>query len=125
MPSQFTTTKIGVPDLEAAAAFYGSVLGMEVGGKFESYCEWVLRFPGGEPIDFILYDTVHGTLAHRPVGSSWLVFMVDDLAATAERFRAAGIEHVGDPVTAVEFGVNYVITEDPFGNVIELTEPIG
>jgi catechol 2,3-dioxygenase-like lactoylglutathione lyase family enzyme len=122
MANRLTTTKIGVPDLQAAADFYGSVLGMEIGGKFEPYCEWELKFPSGPRAELIIYDTINGTLAHRALGPSWLVFVVDDLRSVADRFRAAGIKYVTDPAHAPEFGVDYVITEDLFGNVIELSQ---
>jgi catechol 2,3-dioxygenase-like lactoylglutathione lyase family enzyme len=122
MANRLTTTKIGVPDLQAAADFYGSVLGMEVGGKFEAYSEWELMFPDGPRAALIIYDTAHGTLAHRPLGPSWLVFVVDDLKGITDRFRAAGVGYVSDPKRAPEFGVDYVITEDIFGNIIELSQ---
>lgn len=124
MANRFSTTKLGVPDLQAAADFYGSVLGMEVGGKFAAYCEWELLFPEGPRAQLIIYDTTNGTLAHRALGPSFLVFVVDDLMAVTDRFRAAGIGHVSEPKRAQEFGVDYVITEDPFGNVIELSQII-
>ena len=122
MANAFSTVKLGVPDLQAAAAFYGEVLGMEVGGRMEAYHEWELMFPGGPRAQLIIYDTVNGWLAHRPIGPSFIVFTVDDLEATCERFRAAGIARMSPPKRAPEFGVDYVITEDPFGNVIELSQ---
>ena len=122
MANSFSTTKLGVPDLQAAADFYSDVLGMEVGGKFEAYCEWELKFPDGPRAQLIIYDTTNGWLTHRPVGPSFVVFTVDDLDAVTGRFRAAGINQFSEPRRAPEFGVDYVITEDPFGNVIELSQ---
>ena len=125
MANSFSSTKLGVPDLQAAADFYGAVLGLEVGAKMEAYHEWELLFPGGPRAQLILYDTVNGTLAHRAIGPSFIVFTVDDLAATTARFRAAGITRISEPTRAPELGVDYVITEDPFGNVIELSQFVG
>ena len=125
MEHQLITMKIGVNDLQAATDFYVSVLDMQPGGHYDDYCEWALLSPSSPIRSLIIYDTVRGKLAHRPMGTSWLVFAVDDVRVVSDRFRAAGVKHVGEPIPAPEFGVTYVITEDPFGNIIELTEPLG
>jgi catechol 2,3-dioxygenase-like lactoylglutathione lyase family enzyme len=57
----------------------------------------------------------------RPGGWNRFMIEVPDLAAAAERLRAAGIRFRNEIVTGV--GGKQVMIEDPSGNPVELFEP--
>jgi catechol 2,3-dioxygenase-like lactoylglutathione lyase family enzyme len=59
----------------------------------------------------------------RPVPGGWnrIHFVVDDLAAQADRLRAAGVRFRNDIVTGP--GGRQILLEDPSGNPIELFQP--
>jgi catechol 2,3-dioxygenase-like lactoylglutathione lyase family enzyme len=57
----------------------------------------------------------------RPGGWNRFMIEVPDLAATAEKLRAAGVRFRNEIVTGV--GGNQVMIEDPSGNPVELFEP--
>jgi catechol 2,3-dioxygenase-like lactoylglutathione lyase family enzyme len=57
-----------------------------------------------------------------PGGWNRFAVEVDDLAATVEKLRSAGVRFRNDIVTGV--GGKQTIVEDPSGNPIELFEPI-
>ena len=58
----------------------------------------------------------------EPGGWNRFAIEVDDLAATVNRLRGAGVQFRNDIVTGV--GGKQVIVDDPSGNPIELFEPI-
>jgi catechol 2,3-dioxygenase-like lactoylglutathione lyase family enzyme len=57
----------------------------------------------------------------RPGGWNRFMIEVPDLAATAEKLRAAGVRFRNEIVTGV--GGKQVMIEDPSGNPVELFEP--
>jgi len=57
----------------------------------------------------------------QPGGWNRFAIQIDDLAATVQRLRAAGVHLRNDVVTGV--GGKQVIVDDPSGNPIELFEP--
>jgi len=57
----------------------------------------------------------------QPGGWNRFAIQIDDLAATVQRLRAAGVHLRNDIVTGV--GGKQVIVDDPSGNPIELFEP--
>jgi len=57
----------------------------------------------------------------RPGGWNRFMIEVPDLAATAEKLRAAGVRFRNEIVTGV--GGKQVMVEDPSGNPVELFEP--
>ncbi len=59
----------------------------------------------------------------RPEPGGWnrISLQVDDLAATVERLRSAGVRFRNEIVTGV--GGKQVLVEDPSGNPVELFEP--
>jgi catechol 2,3-dioxygenase-like lactoylglutathione lyase family enzyme len=61
-----------------------------------------------------------GTLP-RPGGWNRFAIEVDDLAATVERLRAAGVKFRNDIVDGV--GGRQIIAEDPSSNPVELFQP--
>ena len=57
----------------------------------------------------------------RPGGWNRVEFVVEDLAAEAEKLRGAGLKFRNDIVTGP--GGKQILLEDPSGNPIELFQP--
>jgi catechol 2,3-dioxygenase-like lactoylglutathione lyase family enzyme len=115
-----------VDDVDAALAFYVTHLGfhldMHPAPPFAMLSlgdlRLVLSAPnprggGGQPMP-------DGT-PQRPGGWNRFAVQVNDLAATVERLRTAGVAMRNTIVTGV--GGKQVIIEDPSGNPVELFEP--
>ncbi len=116
------TVRYFVDDLDAAVAFYGGLLGFDVELRpspvfamlYRGDLRLLLSVPG-EP--HVLPD---GSLP-QPGGHNRISLRVDDLAATVEALRRAGVRFR----TAVAGGVSVdtVLLEDPAGNPVELFRP--
>jgi catechol 2,3-dioxygenase-like lactoylglutathione lyase family enzyme len=115
-----------VRDIDAAIDFYTSQLGfrldMHPAPPFAMLSRGELRLVlsvpnpgggGGQPMP-------DGTLP-EPGGWNRFAILVDDLAATVARLRAAGAHFRNDIVTGV--GGKQIIVDDPSGNPVELFEP--
>lgn len=103
------------PGGEAAARrFYGEVLGLvEVPRPEDMRARGGMWFAGG--IHLGIEDGM------RPSQKAHPALVVDDLAAARERLLAAGCEwRDGTDLPGVRRGH----TKDPFGNRIELTQPV-
>lgn len=115
-----------VDDVDAAVAFYTDHLGFTVERRM------------GPPFAVVARDDVHLWLAgpessaarampdgRRPVPGGWnrLVIEVDDIAATVDRLRKAGVRFRNEPLRGV--GGTQVLIEDSAGNPIELFRPAG
>jgi catechol 2,3-dioxygenase-like lactoylglutathione lyase family enzyme len=115
-----------VDDVDAAIAFYTERLGfrevMHPAPTFAMLSRGELRLllsqpsgagGGGQAMP-------HGT---RPEPGGWNRFSleVDDLAATVEKLRAAGVRFRNEIVIGV--GGKQILLEDPSGNPVELFEP--
>ena len=116
-----------VHDVDAAIAFYTQHLGftlvMHPAPAFAMLAlgdlRLVLSAPnpragGGQPMP-------DGT-SQRPGGWNRFAVQVDDLAATFEKLRKAGVHFRNDITTGV--GGKQVIVDDPSGNPVELFEPL-
>lgn len=57
----------------------------------------------------------------KPARKAHPAFIVEDLAALVERLRAAGVRVTSDEPLA---GYERVFVSDPFGNRVELLEPV-
>ncbi len=130
---------VGVPDLEAALAFYVDVLGFEAVQR----SEWNRDFPQGDAAIGLAQTAARMAMLKAPnafielwqysnpppedrrsrpcdLGYPHFALQVDDLPAEYRRLRDAGMAFVGEPV---DFGTSSAIYgSDPFGNVIELYE---
>jgi catechol 2,3-dioxygenase-like lactoylglutathione lyase family enzyme len=115
-----------VDDVDAAIAFYTRQLGfqevMHPAPTFAMLSRGDLRLNLSSP------GPVGGGGASMPDGrvpqpGGWNRFMleVDDLAATVERLRAAGVRFRNDIVVGV--GGDQILAEDPSGNPVELFQP--
>lgn len=131
---QYLHTAIAVRDLEAAIYFYGTVLGLErVDSPGERLCQRALRFPGawyqlGETqIHLIVPDQViasPASLDPRQLNPSqkWgrnphLAFRVANLDKAKEQL----LQH-NCPIQSSASGRLALFTQDPDGNVIELSQ---
>ena len=117
-----------VNDVEAAIAFYCQHLGfsevMHPSPMFAMLTRGDLRLvlsqPGGQNVGG------GSTLAdgRKPEPGGWNRFTVevDDLGATVERLRGAGVRFRSDIIQGV--GGNQALVEDPSGNPIEVFQPL-
>jgi|SRR5581483_1413795 len=116
---------IVVRDLDAAAAFYRDVLGLEFVGDLEVPVGTMKRFASGDAVVKLFHLHETPALANPPGGSRgatglrYLTVEVDDVGRGVERCLAAGC---AVPVPTFEFepGRQVAVVEDPEGNSIEL-----
>lgn len=120
---RFGFVKLIVADLEAAEAFYASVLGMqrvnEIAGT--GFREFVL-VSEGNPVSLILYQHTDGrrsTLgnAHGPLG-----WMTRDLDALLTHALAHGAVLMTPPTDA--HGLRFAFINSPDGHEIELVQVV-
>ena len=119
-----------VDDVDAAIAFYRDHLGfreqMHPDPAFAMLTRGDLRLvlvapvPAGHPGGGSR-PMPDGT-PQRPGGWNRFMIEVPDVAAAAEKLRAAGVRFRNEIVAGV--GGNQVMIEDPSGNPVELFEPI-
>ena len=115
-----------VDDVDAAIAFYRDHLGFEelmhpapaFAMLRRGDLRLVLSAPGGGPGGGQAMPD--GTLP-TPGGWNRFALEVDDLDASVERLRGAGVPFRGEPVTGV--GGRQVLVDDPSGNPVELFQP--
>ena len=128
MTNHFGFTKLVVHDLEACAAFYTAVLGVEEQRRVEGTV-------AGRPIEEILYG------ATAPGGGSFILLRyldsvapsrdevvlgvwTDDIHALFDRAVAAG-GAVPQPIAEnPEHGVHLGFLADPEGHLIEVVQPL-
>jgi catechol 2,3-dioxygenase-like lactoylglutathione lyase family enzyme len=102
------------PELEQATKeFYGSVLGLEEVPKPKGTRSLGAWYQIGA-------NQLHLSVEreYNPLSSRHVCFAVDDLKATEERFREAGVEIIPDPRPREETPRFYV--RDPGGNLLEI-----
>jgi len=112
-----------VADVDAAVGFY-DLLGFTVEQQFGPAMAIVHRD------DLTLWLAGPNASASRPMpdgrqpepgGWNRVALLVDDLAATVEKLRSAGVSFRNDIVTGP--GGQQILAEDPSGNVVELFQP--
>ena len=118
------TIRYFVDDIDAALDFYRQHLGFEEEGRtpvfamlYRGDLRLLLSVPGTHRGGHALGD---GTLP-TPGGWNRVLIQVDDLDATVESLRRAGVRFRDDQPSGV--AVRQVLLEDPSGNPIELFEP--
>jgi catechol 2,3-dioxygenase-like lactoylglutathione lyase family enzyme len=104
-------------ELEAATKeFYGSVLGLQqVPKPAASRQSGAWYQVGATQLHLSVEDEVGSSLSSRHV-----CFAVDDLVATEERFRDAGVEIIPDPRPVP--GLRRFYVRDPGGNQLEIVQ---
>ena len=121
---------IAVRDLEALTPFYRDVLGMDVvplddmdGSSIDGFC-------AGESLVELLKPAIDDSpvgkfIAKRGPGIHHVCFAVDDLPATLERCRAAGIRLIDESPRPGAEGkpIAFLHPSSTGGVLIELTEP--
>ena len=141
---------IVVTDLERSVRFYTEVLGFRKTREADLQGEWIDRIvglrgvkaravfivaPAGEPrIELLAYSAPAGTVfaensRANTIGLRHIALRVDDMAATVERLRVAGVTVFSDPVRVPAGVVQHdagdktlVYFLDPDGVILELAE---
>ena len=117
-----------VHDVDAAIAFYTEHLAfrevMHPGPGFAMLVRGDLRLVLSRPSGPNTGggSTLPDGTTPEPGGWNRFAVEVDDVAATVERLRAAGVRFRGDVIRGT--GGNQALAEDPSGNPIEIFEPI-
>ena len=117
-----------VDDVDAAIAFYRDRLGftevMHPAPTFAMLVRGELRLvlsaPGGGPGGGAAMAMPDGAMP-APGGWNRFALEVDDLAATVEELRAAGVHFRNEIVDGA--GGRQILAEDPSGNPVELFQP--
>ncbi len=114
-----------VDDVEQAADFYVSNLGFEIESNFAPAIAILVQD------DLTLLVSGPKASASMPMldgtvpspGGGWNRFLLtfDDLESVVSKLKANGVKFRNDILDGV--GGKQVICEDPFGNVVELTQP--
>jgi len=122
---------IPVDDPDAALTFYRDALGLEVRADVASEgFRWVTVGAPGQDMDIVLSQphggrsTADGDALQALVSKGALqaaIFRADDLAATFERLRAAGVEVLQEP-TDQPWGVRDCAVRDPSGNMVRIQQ---
>ena len=119
-PQRVYETVVYAPDLEAAAAFYGGVLGLQ------QVADMAFRLDDDGIL--LLFDPAESAQPGRPVpshgpsgGNVHVAFSVERLDPWRERLAAAGvaIEHEHEWARG---GARSLYVRDPAGNSVELVE---
>ncbi len=114
-----------VDDVEKAVEFYVSNLGFEVERSFAPaiailvHGDLTLLVSG--PKASASLPMIDGTIPSPGGGWNRFLLTFDDLETVVANLRANGVKFRNDILEGV--GGKQIICEDPFGNVIELTQP--
>lgn len=144
MSAKFHHPGLVVPDLEKACTFYKDLLEIEEVSRFSwdrstsDFVATVINLKDsaaeaimlkGDNFNFELFQysspVQHGNPANkRPCdpGIAHIAFEFDDINAACQRFKQGGGTLPGDPVDLG--GTLAIYGRDPFGNIIELMQPI-
>jgi extradiol dioxygenase family protein len=117
---------IPVDDLDAAAAFYGGVLGLPRGRSSDAWIDWNLA--GHQVVTHLVAGSARDRASNPvdghdvPVPHFGLVLTIPDFRKLAARLRAAGTTFAIEPYVRFEGEVGEQWTMffyDPAGNAIE------
>src|SRR5881409_3189465 len=124
--TEMVNVRYMVDDVQASIDFYTKHLGFEVrtsaAPAFADVVRGNLRLLLSGPASSAGRPMPDGRTP-APGGWNRIHFIVDDIAADAERLRAAGLTFRNDIVSGP--GGQQILLEDPSGNPIELFQPAG
>jgi predicted enzyme related to lactoylglutathione lyase len=103
-------------NLEAAAKFYGDVMGFEL----TTDQKWSKIFRVADNAYVGCVDGSVGYHKPNPVKPVMLTVVVDDPDAWYEHFKAHGVETLNEPHDDKELNLRIFLLEDPEGYVIEI-----
>lgn len=117
--TQYLHTAILVSDLEAAEKFYSDILGLEKCDRYNFKFSGIWYQIGELQIHLIVDPDYHAPIHNR---EKWgrnphLAFVVDNLQLAKERLQAQGYL-----IQMSASGRKALFTQDPDGNIIELTQ---
>ena len=114
-----------VDDVEQAVAFYVTNLGFEIESNFAPAIALLvlgdLTLLVSGPKASAFKPMLDGTTPSPGGGWNRIVLDFDDLDSVVSKLTAEGVKFRNDILDGV--GGKQIICEDPFGNVIELTQP--
>ena len=114
-----------VDDVEKAVAFYVSNLGFEIEKNFAPAIALLvlgdLTLLVSGPKASASKPMLDGTVPSPGGGWNRILLTFDDLESVVSKLKANGVKFRNDILDGV--GGRQIICEDPFGNVIELTQP--
>jgi predicted enzyme related to lactoylglutathione lyase len=124
MPDELVNVRYMVDDVENAVAFYTTHFGFTLRSNhapaFADVVRGNLRLLLSGPKSSAGRPMPDGRTP-EPGGWNRMHFIVEDIAAEAERLRSAGVTFRNDIVTGP--GGRQILAEDPAGNPIELFQP--
>jgi len=124
MPDELVNVRYMVDDVEDAVAFYTTHFGFTLRSNhapaFADVVRGNLRLLLSGPKSSAGRPMPDGCTP-EPGGWNRIHFIVDDIAADAERLRAAGVKFRNEIVSGP--GGQQILAEDPAGNPIELFQP--
>ncbi|MDD3797984.1 MAG: VOC family protein [Novosphingobium sp.] len=123
----FSFTKLVVGDLDAAAKFYGEVIGLkEITRTTATSSEYaqdeVIMSASGRNDGPMLLLVKYLKKPAPPTGGAWTGFIVDDLDARVATALAAGGKELVPAFHQEENRLSAAIIADPEGHVIELVQ---
>jgi catechol 2,3-dioxygenase-like lactoylglutathione lyase family enzyme len=131
MELTLSTCFVQISDADAALAFYRDQLGLEVRKDVANHGHrWITIGAPSEPgIDIVLTTFVNGSPEDNETVAALLAkgamngihFHADDLDATFEQLRDAGVEIVSEP-TEQFWGTRDCAVRDPSGNLIRIDQ---
>jgi catechol 2,3-dioxygenase-like lactoylglutathione lyase family enzyme len=125
-PNDLVSVRYMVDDVDAAIDFYtrhlGFTLRMSAAPAFADVARGRLRLLLSGPRSSAGRPMPDGTVP-EPGGWNRIHLIVTDIAAEADRLRAAGLTFRNDIVKGP--GGQQILLEDPSGNAVELFQPAG
>ena len=109
---KFSSAYYVVKDMDRAVTFYRDLLGLNI--KFRDGNRWTQFDVNGVAV--ALADPTEGTVP--PGGGGTVVFEVDNLMETREKFIQSGVS-VNDIVDMGSHG-RYFTAKDPEGNIVQI-----
>lgn len=133
MTTRFDHVGLSVPDLEAAAAWYGAALGLTAAPVFAvpgtDLRGVMLLHASGYRVELLHRPSARpGPAASSPLeaaatlGYGHLCLCVDDVDAEYARLVRAGAGATVPPCPAPRPGARMAFVTDPYGNLIELLD---